>query len=269
MLKEKWSQLKEMKYVLGITYRATVAMQNRELTLSDLFGIWMKMELHLKKCTNAGFKTKIAEELLKSVMKRKEKIYENPFMCMALYLDLKYHRILPEIERVKANEGLINLFHRLGSAVQTDTSTNPNNATNNTSSDSIDLNFDEDAELNNYLTIPTVAMNRVIQTDDIEILLDNFDPELESVNMKAMDYWESQKYKQPQLYKLAEVVYSIPPTETQIEREFSQLDYVFNDRRCNLTEERLGDIMVLNLNPQLFDAIKEDELKELNSQIPK
>lgn len=39
LLEQKWSMLKEMKYVLIIAYRSTVAMQNQKLTLSDLFGI--------------------------------------------------------------------------------------------------------------------------------------------------------------------------------------------------------------------------------------
>lgn len=50
LLLKKWPVLAEFVYILGIPYRATIALQSRELTLSDVFGIWLKMELHLKNC---------------------------------------------------------------------------------------------------------------------------------------------------------------------------------------------------------------------------
>lgn len=62
------------------------------------------------------------------------------------------------------------------------------------------------------------------------------------------------------------VVYGIPPTEVQIERDFSALNFVFSNRRCMIQEERLEDIMVIHLNPDLFYEVKEEELIALKSR---
>lgn len=174
----------------------------------------------------------------------------------------------------EARQTLLSLWHRIND----DPAEAHDDAQNNTSvesSDRINFEFDEVAELKKFLAGVQSPENspensRVAnQTNDVELLINLFDPEpLEVDNeMTVMDYWELKKNEHPQIYKLAAVVFSIPPTETQIERDFSNLDYVFSDRRCSLTEERLEDIMILNLNPQLFDMVKQDELQELGNQI--
>lgn len=65
--------------------------------------------------------------------------------------------------------------------------------------------------------------------------------------------------------KLATVMFSIPPTEVQIEKDFSELNFVFSDRRCMLTKERLEDIMIINFNEDLFFTVKKEQLNELKS----
>lgn len=91
---EKWHVLKEIKHILQIPYQATIDLQSRELTLSDLYGIWTKMELHLKAyCTQkTKFGTGLPNLLYNAITNRKEKLFKNPFMSSALYLDPRYHR---------------------------------------------------------------------------------------------------------------------------------------------------------------------------------
>lgn len=71
------------------------------------------------------------------------------------------------------------------------------------------------------------------------------------------------------MYKLAKVIAAIPPTEVQIERDFSKLNFVFSNRRCSLTEDKLEDIMIIYLNDELFQQVKEDELNELRQSTAK
>lgn len=271
LLDKKWQMLKEMKYVLGIAYNATVAMQNQQLTLSELYGIWTMMELHLKKCTQTKLKTDIAKKLEIAVTGRRAHLFNNPFMSSALYLDPRYHnQIMRNREKVgEARQTLLNLWHRINDNSPVSNDDAPNN-TSAESTDSIIVDFNAVAEITKYLAgSNSPEIHSTNEMNDIELIIDLYDPEPMPFNdeLTVMDYWEKEKEKQPQLYKLAAIVFSIPPTETQIERDFSHLDYVFNDRRCSLTEERLEDIMVINLNPQLFDIVKEEELKELGYQI--
>lgn len=112
----------------------------------------------------------------------------------------------------------------------------------------------------------TESFVKTTKTDDIEMLLDMFDPEILSPSEAIITYWETEQKNHPQLYKLAKVVFAIPPTEVEIERNFSKLNYIFNDRRCRLTQERLEDIMIINLNPDLFNEVKNDEILELKDE---
>lgn len=78
------------------------------------------------------------------------------------------------------------------------------------------------------------------------------------------EYWESVKEEHKKLYKLAMVIFSIPPTEVQIERDFSSLDVVFTNRRGNLSSSRLEDIFLIHLNKDLFYNVNNDDINELN-----
>lgn len=62
------------------------------------------------------------------------------------------------------------------------------------------------------------------------------------------------------------IVYAIPPTEVQIERDFSKLNYVFTNRRCKIQSERLQDIMLININPECFYLVKKQEIMECNKE---
>lgn len=91
-----------------------------------------------------------------------------------------------------------------------------------------------------------------------------FQPEPLKSSENIIQYWEINKNEHKELYKLATVVMGIPPTEVQSERDFSKLNFVFTDRRCKLTEERLEDIMTINLNEEIFHLVK---LEEKNAMI--
>lgn len=138
---------------------------------------------------------------------------------------------------------------------------------------SIDFNFNEQAELDHFLsgeqTSTTTKNQMPNQTDDIKLLIDLYDPQIMPSEQSILSYWEMAKEEHPQLYKLATVVFAIPPTEIQIERDFFKLNYVLNDRRCSLTQERIEDLMLLNLNQELLYAVKEDELREIEHELAK
>lgn len=71
------------------------------------------------------------------------------------------------------------------------------------------------------------------------------------------------KEEHSELYRIAMVVYSVPPTEVQIERDFSNLDCVFTKRRGNLCQSRLKEIFLIHLNTDLFRIAMEQEVTEL------
>lgn len=98
---------------------------------------------------------------------------------------------------------------------------------------------------------------------DIEHLLDMFCPQPVKSDENILQYWEENKNNHKEIYKLATVVMAIPPTEVQKERDFSSLNYIFTDLRCQLTEERLEDIMTINLNTEVFYLVKQEGLNAM------
>lgn len=271
LLQQKWDVLKELAYILSISYNATISLQKKSLTLSDVFGIWTKMTLHISACLNkVNYVTNFAKHLLEAMNERKHEIFNNPMMNCALFLDPRFRRqiVQDEVKMHEAKQTLLNIWRRLitlntSMPMQTDDSIQANTSAKSEASE-----FDENAELEKFLECglaPSTSneSQREDKTEDIEHLLDMFSPEAIKPSENIIEYWENNKNEHKEIYKLATVVMGIPPTEVQSERDFSKLNYVFSDKRCNLTEERLEDIMTINLNGELFFLVKDEEINIL------
>lgn len=102
LLLHKWRALKELVVLLKIPYDATIEFQSHKLTLSDVYGKWIGMQLHLKACvTKKQFKLGLAKHLLDSLENRNENIFKNPLMLCALYLDPRYHHTIASNDEKK------------------------------------------------------------------------------------------------------------------------------------------------------------------------
>lgn len=276
LLKRKWLVLKELAFILSIPYKATVSFQRQSLTLSDVFGIWIDMQLHLTACSKRmNYQTNLAKHLLCTLSERKEVIFKNPFMSGALFLDPRFRNQIVRDDRKmeQAKETLKNVWRRFVALSVSDTNTTQaSDEINNVSTGSSNISFDYDTEgeLDKYLNGVSPEKSKSCEVD-IELLLDSYDPAPIKAKENILEYWESRKDEDEHLYKLAMVVLAIPPTEVQIERDFSNLNFVFSDRRCQLTEERLEDIMGIHLNDELFHEVKEEELIEIqkNDVLPR
>lgn len=116
LLLKKWRDLKEMIYILGIPFRATIALQNHKLTLSDTFGIWLEIKLHLQKVIQSKMsKTTLDVELLQAFNRRYDAIFANPVMKAAIYLDPRFRKeIIRNQDAVEtAKDTIINIKRRL------------------------------------------------------------------------------------------------------------------------------------------------------------
>lgn len=116
LLKRKWSILREMLYIMSIPYKATVSLQKQSLTLSDVFGIWLEMQLHLNACSKrTNYKSNLAKHLTSTLSERKEVIFKNPFMASALFLDPRFRsQIVRDEQKVdQAKETLKSIWRRL------------------------------------------------------------------------------------------------------------------------------------------------------------
>lgn len=65
------------------------------------------------------------------------------------------------------------------------------------------------------------------------------------------------------MYELARCIFAIPPTEVEIEKNFSNLNFIFTQRRQHLSEDHLDAILQIHLKKDLFFILNEEELVEL------
>lgn len=252
MISLKWKTLKELILVLEIPYNATIALQNSRITLSDVFGIWTKMKLHIQACAaKESYKTKLSQNFVESLNARHAAIFNYPEMECCLFLDPRFRNVIVRdrgaVERVKEN--LIRLWNHLNSLIAP-------NSTSHASNESSDLHvsFDEQAELNKLLAPDNTS------DMSIDIAIDLFQPDSLSIEKSVLDYWDTQRNSP--LYNVAMALFSIPPTQAQIERDFSSLSHIFTDRRYRLSQNRLEEILLIHFNKDFFFEIKKEMISK-------
>lgn len=247
LLVRKWKAHKELVVVLKIPYDATIEFQNQKLTLSDVYGKWIGMQLHLQVCmTKKQFKSGLPRHLFDCFENRKEIIFKNPYMLGALYLDPRYRAaITSSYEKTEeAKKTLLKVWRRINVLKSTHNQSILTEKSN-ISSDSFDIEFDEQKAVLQHLN-PRDANEQVGSADDIETIKDLFQPNPIALNSSVLEYWESVKNTEVKLFELAMVVFSIPPTEAQIESDFSSLKFIFTERRCTLAQSRLESILLIH-----------------------
>lgn len=279
LLLQKWSTLTEMEMVLQIPYKATIALQEKELSLSDVYGIWLNMQVHLrllmKKC-----KTSFAKCLKECIVMRKKTIFENPVTSAAVYLDPRYRTeiLRKEEQRNQAIEFLTNLHNRIQN-IKTIAAPVENEQVNNVSAlleeCNVSIDFNDPKQLQKYLnrssasSLSDNSFDLPEQRDigfDIRLMIELFQPEKVDLrkDKTIVQIWEDLKTENPHLYELATVIYAVPPTEVEMERNFSSLEFILTPRRGNLYAENLEDILLLHLNSDLFLTIKDEMLANIH-----
>lgn len=272
LLLRKWNHVKEIVKILQIPYKATIALQKHDLTLSDAFGIWLQIKIHLQSPSIKRLtQTKLGDCLLNALYERQQTILNNPAMLSAIYLDPRFRREIMQNEQ-KVDEAitmLSNLWRRLNYLSGLTTNASAANATaTNSSTETSSLNstiyFSNTEILDKYLsrtnTSQSVQPYTSAQGLSIEDELQSFEPEQLSTSASIISYWESVKDEHFNLYQLAMVIYAIPPSETHIERDFSSLEFIFSQRRQRLCAELLESILTIHLNSDIFQIVRDEKL---------
>lgn len=181
-------------------------------------------------------------------------------MACALYLDPRYRNAIVsnDDKKEEAQATLKRLWHRLDAI----------NATQSNDSTAVEVNVSSDLSVDDFdenqavyqLYNPANATDQILT--DIESKIQLFQPDSTTFS-PVLKYWESMKDTEPELYKLAMVVFAVPPTEVQIERDFSDLKWIFTERRYNLSQTRLEAILLLHLNKDLFYKVNEKQVRTL------
>lgn len=272
----KWAEFKEIVTVLQIPYKATIALQKHDLTLSDAFGIWLKIKIHLQSPVIKRLnRSNLANCLINALNERQPIIFNNPAMLSAIYLDPRYRSEISNDTHLKeqAIRMLLNLWRRLNCFGEETTNETTTNHSKESFGSDISIDFDDHTIVDKYLSRSNQSQSLEPNEQGtnrhdlyIEQEIELFQPEKLPSNASIISYWESVKEQNNQLYQLAMIIYAIPPAETQIERDFSTLEFIFSQRRQCLSSDQLEAILTINLNSDLFYAIKEEKILKMLAQ---
>lgn len=82
------------------------------------------------------------------------------------------------------------------------------------------------------------------------------------VDSSILNYWETKKNSEPELYKLSQVVLAAPASQVSVERAFSALGLILTQKRTSMKSAKLNDILI---NSNLLNGVN---LIELDLDIP-
>lgn len=279
LLLVKWEVVEEMVRVLSSLYIATLCLQRQNCTLSDFFGFMIGIDIKLKKEVNSTVnKTKLAEILLVQINNRKKLLIENRLMVTALYMDPRYkcelknderkimlakmtlEKIHERIQKIKKSQRRIETNQTIDSLIEMDGLNG--DETMESLLDDVDKYYQENFELDNATT----------GTQSIAAALDDYDEMTANtrVNSKenVLEFWKQKKdIISENLFELACIISAIPPTQSSIERLFSALNFIFSDRRCNLRQSLLEDILLIYSNSEFFYEVTNEEVEKLEINI--
>jgi hAT family C-terminal dimerisation region len=84
-------------------------------------------------------------------------------------------------------------------------------------------------------------------------------------NTDVLSWYETVKVQIPRLYRFAQIIFSIPPTQIQNERDFSLAGVFTRARRASMTNVMLSNLLFINQNIKIkksFEAFGEDNVDD-------
>lgn len=209
-------------------------------------------------------KAGLDQKLLEGLNGRSNDLFDHPAMKAALYLDPRYrYAIIQNSFQVdEAKEFIIQMKQRLDYCKNRIT-TNESTTTDINADDEIDIEFNVEDAMNDYFGFSQPELNN---KSDFEATIDTFCPPNLGIRESVLAYWNG-PHEYDLLRDVANAIYAIPPTETQVERDFSALKFIFSDLRSRLSDKNLEDILCIHLNKEIYLEVNEIEIRNLEESL--
>lgn len=250
LTESEWEYTKFLQCVLAPFDKYTKKLQSTDVTLSDFYGYWTSLRIKVAKSPD-----ELSKNLLSEMNKFHETLMKNPAMAGAIYLDPRYQRGLNELKPL-AIEFLVHLFVKMRNAERLvdedsaqETENQPYESEQDDSFDDMKDYLDACGSINIHTHLHTE--HRFSDEDNIREKLIEFDGANESLKQSIWDIWEKRKNKDVELYRLATTVFTIPPTQTTVERAFSALALILTSHRTRLNDDTLQNILLIRLNQDI------------------
>lgn len=249
-----WEKLPFIVEILGLFAKKMEYLQKENISLADVFGVWLELESRLTKIGNSPLVKVFWEKLMHR--KAEMNITSNEVTLSNMFLDLRFHFTLTTEQKELAKKHLIYLWEKINSKQdkpEREQPISPGMEEKETENDdSEDMLEQIMRELESSQHIGAAIAPR--STDDC--ILQEIQNFCKMGRAKATENiiikWETDKFSFPILYELARTIMAVAPTEVSVERNFSALDFILTKRRNRLTDENLEMILLIKLNHSLF-----------------
>lgn len=249
---DDWERIQQLLSVLQLFNKYVKILQSENVTLSDFFGFWTSLRIKLSKNDD-----ELSQNLLFQMNEYHERLIKNPTLAAAVFLDPRYQRALKG-DRETAIYFLSSLHRKIQEnenfgVEQPETSIITNQSDDNESFGELEAYLNACCSIaggsgdQDVLNFNSHGENKILDC------LYEFSGVEVPLRTPVLEYWEKQRQSRPDLYKLASVIYAIPPTQSTVERAFSSLPIVLTSRRTNLGADCLQNILLVRLNKKHYE----------------
>lgn len=253
----KWPIVVELLEVLKLPFDVTNAVQHSAFTLSDFYGSWLKMKRDLEKLVqNQEALSGFAKIFSEKVQERNSILLNNSAMICAVYLDPRFKFKLTSEEVQIAKTSLESLHQRIKVL---------NDSQPESEAGDEDDSFEAECVASGlpraYYGDSGKNTTETVHGNTLEEIFESYDKiERQHHKNPILEFWNNRKDEYPELYQLACVIHSIPPTQATVERAFSTLGYIYNPKRTRLSPTMLENILLIRLNKDLVEPINRRDL---------
>lgn len=240
----EWQSIQDIVSTLRPFSKYTTKLQSDESTLSDFFGYWTLLRIKVSKSASTD---SLCSSILHQMNRYHDTLMENPLIIAAMFLDPRHQRGLMD-RKTLAIEYLCNLHEKIGKIEAKASDEGVEDVVQGSDGDSFE-------ELEEYLSAcASIGENNRLPVmvdesqNNVRKALEDFCGVKMPLNMAILEFWEKNKQEMALLYKLATVVFGVPPTQASVERAFSALALIITPRRTSLGDETMQNILLLRLN---------------------
>lgn len=250
---DTWNKIDIIVTILKPANETFMSLQHSQLTLGDFFSAWTICKLKVLKINN-----EFSNIFITALDKRSSKIMQSDPMMACMYLDPRYQILLSDAQKIQAKAHLLKIYLYVSKYLVDEPEIENDTISEVVSNSACEEEVNELEQMMKTIEndkqqdlLNTNQPNCIINNNTNDIIgkiqsFDNIKRVSVSANFNILDFW--QNYSVKELCDLAKIVFAVPATQVTVERAFSTLKFILSDKRSNIEDVLLEDILLINLN---------------------
>jgi hAT family C-terminal dimerisation region len=241
----QWEKIAALRDVLEPMAILTSQLQDQNLSIPSFTFLFKKAEIKLQ-CMNS----QLSKALLLHLKPRKSQIFNTDLMSAGIFLDKRFSVMLKEQQVNDAKNFISLVFQKIEKKPQQS------------------LEVDKSPERSGIQDREVSMLNELMSSIEATHYVNNTDPTIyqdlndeiqryiniprlqvtENASEDVMTFWNENAPSFPNLSKIAFAIFSIPLTEVDVERLFSNLNFILDSHRTSLDSEIVNAMMLIRMN---------------------